>query len=88
MDRFDYSQIPPHMMAALRAYLENHEPVGSFLTAVLTNNLFKTCARADNTNIEIIPVYMAYLYNKAPSNSWGSPAAFEAWLALRKEVAA
>jgi len=81
MNRFDYSQIPPHMMARLRAYLDNHEPVGDFLTAVLTNNLSDACSRADDTNIEIIPVYAAYLYNNAPAAAWGSPAKLKAWLA-------
>ena len=81
MNRFDYSQIPPHMMARLLAYLDNHEPVGDFLTAVLTNNLSDACAYADDTNIEIIPVYAAYLYNNAPAAAWGSPEKLKAWLA-------
>lgn len=80
MNRFNYTQIPSHMMTLLRAYLDNHEPVGDFLTAVLTNNLFDACALADDTNVEIIPVYVAYLYNEAPCAAWGSPAKLEAWL--------
>lgn len=81
MNRFNYTQIPPHMMARLRAYLDNHEPVGDFLTAVLTNNLREACERADDTNIEILPVYVAYLYNEAPGLSWGSVERHANWLA-------
>ena len=80
MNRFDYSLIPPHMMAGLRRYIDDHCPVGDFLTAVLSNDLREACSRADDTNIEIIPVYVAYLYNNAPAPCWGSPARVKAWL--------
>ena len=87
MNRFDYTQIPPHMMAALRRYLDKHSPVGDFLTAVLRNDLQGACDLADDTNIEIIPVYCAYLYNEAPGQSWGSVENHRAWLAVEREEA-
>jgi len=68
----DYSRIPDHMMSALRRYIDNKIKPGDFLTAVLTNDLRGAVGRADHININIIPVYVSYLYNEAPGNCWGS----------------
>lgn len=80
MNCFDYDQIPPRMMAALRRYLDEHQPVGDFLTAVICNDLRGACGHADHENAGIIPVYVAYLYNEAPAASWGSQQKHSAWL--------
>lgn len=80
MNRFDFNQIPPHMMDALRRYTEQHHPVGDFLQAVIGNDLAEACARADDTNIEIIPVYVAWFYSQAPAPYWGSRAKYTAWI--------
>lgn len=80
-DRFRYNLIPPHMMAALVRYIETHEPVGDFLYAVLTNNLRDACHQADDTNLWLLPIYMSYLYNEAPSPCWGSKEKVDKWLA-------
>ena len=85
MNRLDYAQIPPHMMAALRRYIDWHSPVGGFLTAVLTNDLKKTCSWADDVNIKIIQVYIWWLHNEAPNAAWGSVEKHRAWLAAVKE---
>ena len=79
-DRFDYTQIPESSMAALRLYIERRVRPGDFLTAVLENDLMRACCHADGTNIDLIPVYAAYLYNEAPINCHGSPEAVRAWL--------
>lgn len=86
MNCCDYSRIPERMMAALHCYLREHQPVGDFLTAVLRNDLKEACVRADDENIKIIPIYVAYLYNEAPSSSWGSSEKHRAWLAKRTNM--
>ena len=78
--RFDYTQIPEPSMAALRLYIDKRVKPGDFLTAVLENNLMRACSHADDDNIDLIPVYAAYLYNEAPINCHGSPEAVAAWL--------
>ena len=68
--------------AALKRYIEHHLPPGSFLTAVITNNLKEAVMNADHWNLGNIPAYVNYLYNHAPSQCWGSPARMTAWLSL------
>jgi len=78
--RFDYTQIPEPSMAALRLYIDKRVKPGDFLTAVLENNLMRACSHADDDNIDLIPVYAAYLYNEIPGNCHGSAEAVAEWL--------
>ena len=73
--------IPEHVMLSLRRYIEDHQSVGHFLTAVLENDLQEAVGRADDHNLANLPAYIGYLYNEAPSNCWGSPQKVEKWLA-------
>ena len=65
----------------LKRYVEHHIPTGDFLKAVLENDLTEAVARADDENQRVIPIYVSWLYNEAPSKCWGSPEAVRAWLA-------
>ena len=78
MDRFDYTQLP--LKDSIDEYVKTGRPVGGFLEAILTNNLMGACDRADHLNIEVIPVYMAYLYNECPGGCFGSMDMHLAWL--------
>ncbi len=78
-NRFDYTQIPENMQVALKRYVEEHQPVGDFLQAVICNDLRGAFERADNTNIEIIGVYVAWFWNEAPGSCWGSRERYRAW---------
>lgn len=77
---FRHFYIPERMMQHLQRYIERHEPVGDFLTAVLENNLRQACERADDENLMNLPAYTAFLYNETNGNCWGSPAKVAAWL--------
>jgi hypothetical protein len=78
--RFRDFYIPERMLEGLRDYIENgHEP-GSFLTAVICNDLNEACARADEENLHNLPAYVAYLYNEAPWPSWGSAEKMASWM--------
>lgn len=83
MYKFRQFYIPDRMMDGLIRYIELHCPVGSFLTAVLENNLNEACYRADDENISNLPAYVAYLYNAASSQCYGSHEKVTAWLAQR-----
>ena len=86
MNRFDYGQIPKHMMESIKYYVEEGSQIGSFLTALFSNDLFKAVARADDTNLALIPTYVCYIYNELPLGCHGSIKAIEEWqLKKRKE---
>jgi hypothetical protein len=36
--------------------------------------------RADDQNIKVLPAFVAYFYNEAPSQCWGSKEKMESWL--------
>lgn len=77
--RADWSLIPEHMIGGLRRYIEEGVPPGSFLTAVLTNDLRGAYERADEINSAAIGDYVRFLYSYGPSECWGSRARFDAW---------
>ena len=64
----------------LTRYLRHHCPTGSFLEAVISNNLKEACARADDVNLWRLPLLVAYLYNEAPMLAWGSRDQYKDWL--------
>ena len=68
----------------LQRYIEHRIPTGGFLRAVLENDLREACAMADDENVKVIPIYVNWLYNEAPSACWGSPEKVANWLADRK----
>ncbi len=78
--RFREFYIPPRMMSSIRRYIDNGDPVGDFLSAVISNNLKEAVGRADDENLANLPAYVAYFYNEAPGNSWGTPETMQAWL--------
>ena len=75
--------IPDHMMDAIALYIDHHIPPGGFLTAVICNDLREAVGQADSQNINLLPAYVSYFYNEAPSDCWGSRERMTAWLAKR-----
>ena len=73
--------IPEHMWGAITLWIEKGIPPGSFLTAVLKNDLMEAFQRADDTNTAFMRNWCAFLYSHAPSACKGSPEAFRAWAA-------
>lgn len=84
---YSYRQwyIPEHMMSAIQRYIQQGIPPGNFLTAVITNDLAEAVGRADDENIGQLPAYVAYLYNEAPAECWGSSEKMQHWIAQNKE---
>lgn len=74
-------RLPDHMHASLVEYIERGSAVGGFLEALLSNDLKQTCIRADSDNVEIIGLYVNWLYDNAPAPCWGSAKKFAAWQA-------
>ena len=61
-------------------YIENHCLPGSFLMAVLSNDLKESFARADKENREDLFEIVSYCHNHIPLNCWGSPEKVGEWL--------
>jgi len=73
--------IPQHMWEGMYAYFINHRQTGSFLRAVLCNDLCRAVQKADITNQRLLPNYVMWLHNYAPDGSFGSEDAYVTWTA-------
>ena len=75
--------IPDYMAESLvTRYIGAHIPEGSFLAAILCNDLMEACRRADATNQRLLFNYCDFLYNYAPPACYGSPEKYAAWINL------
>lgn len=77
---FDYAKLPLHMRDGMKRYIDYGIPPGSFLIAVLCNDLKGAFMRADNVNADRMRDFVDFLYNEAPSQCHGSPAVVTAWM--------
>lgn len=73
-------RIRPDMIDAILRYIDDRIEPGGFLTAVICNDLREAVGRADDGNLANLPAFVAYFYNEAPSNCWGSKEKMDAWL--------
>ena len=78
---FNYDKLPGHMQDGMRLYIERGIDAGSFMMAVLCNDLMGACGKADHINRERLFDYCNFLYNEAPSSCFGSPGKVAAWIA-------
>lgn len=75
------------LYGALERYLNHGIMPGSFMTAVLENNLMEAFGRADICNEANMKNIVGYMYNNIPSNTWGSPERVKDYLKSLKEAA-
>lgn len=73
--------IPDHMHYSIILYVDKRIEPGSFLCAVLSNNLARAVACADDINIHCLPNYVRFLTNEVPAKCWGNYLAVQDWLA-------
>ena len=78
--QFGEFHISPRMMSGIQRYIEQGIPPGSFLCAIIDNNLKEAVGRADNENLRNLPAFVAYFYNEAPGPCWGSFEKRQAWM--------
>ena len=74
------TDIPENLKVSLDRYANSHIQVGSFLTAVLCNDLAEAFAKADPASILALHDILGYCYNELPGDCWGSPEKVRAWL--------
>lgn len=78
--------IPHSLHAGLTRYLVDGIKPGSFLTAVIENNLSDAALRADPIeNLAALPHLARFLINETPTACHGSPAAVKRWIVARKQ---
>jgi hypothetical protein len=65
---------------AVERYFVIRIPPGGFLTALLSNDLMESFARADDENADNMRQWAMFLYNYAPQGSFRSPDAVRRWL--------
>ena len=76
-----FSPVPDHTREALERYfLYAFEP-GSFVKAVLCNDLVSSVARADHFNKPAIAGIVEWIVNNAPDGSWGHEDYYKEWIA-------
>jgi hypothetical protein len=79
--QIDYDRMPmPHMAFGLRKYIENGLHPGSFLVALLKNDLKETIQRADSENRRLLPEWVLFVTNHLPPMIHGSPEAVNRWI--------
>lgn len=81
---FHHDFVPERIMNSLHQYIKNHLPVGSFLQAVISNDLQKSVAMADKESLANLRAIVMFLYNHAPGSCWGSEAIYKEWIKHQK----
>jgi len=72
--------VPQHTLEGLNRYVTEGIPPGSFLTAVLSNDLKNAFGQADDMNIANMFAIVKHCYSNIPAACWGSPEDVEAWI--------
>jgi hypothetical protein len=80
----NYVLIAPVLLERLCAYRDDGTPVGSFLQAVLSNNLRDAIGRADEYNRATLFHLVAWMHNEFPGKLWGSPERYAAWIETKR----
>lgn len=68
-----------HLIPGLTRYFNDHIETGSFLRAVLENDLREACVRYIGTDWVMCDL-VNYIELMAPAECWGSPEKVKAWL--------
>ena len=78
--RFKGMEMPERMRASLLRYVNDRVVPGAFLRSVISNDLSSAVAMADEENLKVLPVFVCWLTNEAPSECWGSWGALRDWV--------
>lgn len=79
------NKIPGRMRKSILGYLNHGHKMGSFLTAVFSNDLFGAISRADDENVALLKEYVVWVWNYAPHGSHGSPEKVKKWIEEAKK---
>jgi hypothetical protein len=68
------------MREGARLYIEQGIEPGSFMVAILSNDLMGAFQRADHVNVEFMRHWADWLYNDCPMAARGKPERVENWI--------
>jgi len=77
--------IPEFTKHQIDQYVAHGICTGSFLTAVLENNLIQAFACADEDNLANMFHIVSYVYNHVPTACYGSPEKMAAWREMKRK---
>lgn len=80
MNNIDYSLLPKHMQDGFRRYIERGIMGGSFMEAVLCNDLKGAFGKADEINRAQMFKITCFLHNEMPAIAQGSRERIQAWI--------
>lgn len=67
------------VLRAINMHVTEGHPSGHFVTAVLENDLFEACARADPDSAAQLSAIVGYIYNCVPPRAYGSREQITSW---------
>jgi len=76
----NYDSLPEHLRGGVARYIEQGIKPGSFLTAIICNNLKDSFFRADNICLERMFDIIEFFNNEAPFRCWGSKEKMTEWI--------
>lgn len=77
LDTRGYDRVPARTLALLNDYVFQHRSPGSFLTAVLSNDLHMAVILADQDNLAQLKPICQFIFNRVPNYCWGTMDAVE-----------
>jgi hypothetical protein len=81
----NYALINPVLLKRLAEYRDYGCPVGSFLQAVISNDLRRAISCADEYNRSTLYHLVSWMYNEFPSPLWGSEEKYSTWINTKRE---
>jgi hypothetical protein len=78
-----YPNIPISTLTTLQLYVDTGCPTGSFMRAVLENDLFEAVNHADKDNQASLVDLVKLIYNDVPGNCHGSTHRVDDWINQR-----
>ena len=77
---FRGTALPEHLRESIDAYVKDGRPTGSFLQAVIENDLARAVSLADDDNLGLIHVIVNYLHWECVSSCWGGERQYKKWI--------
>jgi hypothetical protein len=74
------------MRNSMKMWIEQGIIGGSFLKAVISNDLIEAYRRADRENKRCLGVYVEFLTYEAPSKCYGHPDVLDSWEGLKNAL--
>lgn len=84
LDSLRHSEVPDNLHYGIMRYICHELQPGSYLTAVLENDLLQAINRGDDDTLKGLVATVRWLFNKAPGDCWGTPRKVYDWLQQSK----